>query len=543
MQGLLTAFVRRKNFHRENGVSSKDKIVMSRAIREAYRTVDDEEMMVPMVLSDEEGHPIGRIRDGDSAIFYNIRGEREIELTESLTDGIFDKFPVEKMDLNFATMIEYREGLNVRVAFPPEGRLSDTLCETISRAGKKQIKITEMEKAVHLGFFMNGKNGDPVSGEERVIIPTRKDVVLFDEAPEMSIDEITEAVTEKINDKKYDFVITNFPNVDVLGHIENPDAIVKAVEVVDRKAGLVIEEARKEDMTVIVTADHGTAEKWYYPDGLIDTGHTDSPVPFIIIHEDINTELREDGELSDIAPTILQLMNIPKPDAMSGRSLIRDKSCEISRRRLLLVILDGWGFSEKKEGNLIAKAKTPVMDGLRKDCPFTTLRASGEAVGLPEGTAGNSEAGHLHIGAGRRIYSDSVRIQSAIEDGSFFHNKAFLDVMKAAKDNSAALHLLGIASFFSSHGSIDNLFRIMELAKREGVRDVYIHSMLGRRGEKPESGARYIEKIEKKCEESRLGRVVSVIGRYWSMDREENWDRIEKTYRMLVYGEGKHICQ
>ena len=119
IQCLLTAFVRRKNFHGENGVSSKDKIVMSRAIREAYRTVDDEEMMEPMVLSDEGGHPIGRIRDGDSAIFYNIRGEREIELTESLTDGTFDKFPVERMVLKFATMIEYRKGLNVRVAFPP----------------------------------------------------------------------------------------------------------------------------------------------------------------------------------------------------------------------------------------------------------------------------------------------------------------------------------------------------------------------------------------------------------------------------------------
>lgn len=522
-------------------MSSKDKIVMSRAIREAYRTVDDEEMMEPMVLSDEGGHPIGRIRDGDSAIFYNIRGEREIELTESLTDGTFDKFPVERMVLKFATMIEYRKGLNVRVAFPPEGQISDTLSEAISGAGKRQVKITEMEKAVHLGFFMNGKNGEPVPGEELVVVPTRKDVVLFDEAPEMSIDEITEAVTEKIHDGKYDVVVTNFPNVDVLAHIENADAIIKAVEAVDRKAGMVIEEARKENMTVIVTADHGTAEKWYYPDGVIDTGHTDSPVPFILIHEDRNTELREGGELSDIAPTILQLMNVPKPDAMSGRSLIRDESCEISRR-LLLVILDGWGFSEKEEENLIAKAKTPVMDGLRKNCPFTTLKASGEAVGLPEGTVGNSEAGHLHIGAGRRVYSDSVRIQNAIEDGSFFQNKAFLDVMKAAKDNSAALHLLGIVSFFSSHGSIDNLFRIMELAKREGIRDVYIHSMLGRRGEKPESGALYIEKIEKKCEELQLGRVVSVIGRYWSMDREENWDRIEKTYRMLIYGEGSPIC-
>ena len=523
-------------------MSSKDGIVMSRAIRAAYEHVEDEELMEPMVLFDKEGRPIGRIRDGDSAIFYNIRGEREIELTESLTDSTFDKFPVKKMNLNFATMIEYKDGLNVRVAFPPEGQLSDTLSETISRSGKRQVKVTEMEKAVHLGFFMNGRNGDPVSGEERVVVPTRKDVVLFDEAPEMSIDSITAEVIEKIHDARYDFVVTNFPNVDVLGHIENANAIIKAVEAVDRNAGLVVEEALKENMTVIATADHGTAEKWYYADGVIDTGHTDSPVPFILIRAGGKIELYEGGELSDIAPTILQLLGIPQPDTMSGRSLIKGTLCTISNR-LLLVILDGWGFREAADGNLIAKAKTPVMDTLMKNYPFTTLAASGEAVGLPDGTVGNSEAGHLHIGAGRRVYSDSVRIQKAIADGSFSSNKAFLDVMKIAKERPAALHLLGIVSFFSSHGSVDYLFRIMELAKRVGIREVYIHSMLSRRGEKPESGARYIEKIERKCEELQLGRVVSVIGRYWSMDREENWDRIEKTYRMLVFGEGKQISE
>lgn len=513
---------------------------MSQAVREAYKRVDDEEMMEPMVLTDNEDHPVGRMKDGDSAIFYNIRGEREIELTESLTDEAFDKFSAEKMNIHFATMIEYRKGLNVRVAFPQEGNISDTLSECISKAGKKQVKITEMEKAVHLGYFLNGKNGESFEGEERITVPTRKDVVLFDEAPEMSIGEITAAVVEKIRDERYDVVITNYPNVDVLGHIENPGAIIEAVEVVDRETGLVIDEALKAGMAVIVTADHGTVEKWYYEDGVIDTGHTDSLVPFILLHEKGSPRLRQGGELTDIAPTILQLMGIETPGSMTGRSLIEDGSGETGHR-LLLIILDGWGFSEKTEGNLIAQARTPVMDRLMHTCPMTTLKASGTAVGLPEGTVGNSEAGHLHIGAGRRIHSDSVRIQRAIEDGSFFENRAFLDVMRTAREQGAALHLLGIVSFFSSHGSVDNLFRIMELAKREGLTDVFIHAMLGRRGEQPESGALYIERIEKKCDELQLGQVASVIGRYWSMDREENWDRIEKTYRMLVYGEGSHI--
>jgi 2,3-bisphosphoglycerate-independent phosphoglycerate mutase len=207
-------------------------------------------------------------------------------------------------------------------------------------------------------------------------------------------------------------------------------------------------------------------------------------------------------------------------------------------KRLLLLILDGWGEHGDLKGNLIAKASTPTMDRLKKVFPYTTLKASGEAVGLPEGTVGNSEAGHLHIGAGRRIYADRVRIDRAIADKSFFENEAFCHVIQSGKNVGGVLHLLGIVSFFSSHGSINHLFALMDLAKQAGVREVFIHVMLGRRGELPESGANYIEKIERKAREIGLGKVVSVIGRYWSMDREENWDRIEKTYRMLVNGEG-----
>ncbi|MGZ3579329.1 MAG: phosphoglycerate mutase (2,3-diphosphoglycerate-independent), partial [Syntrophales bacterium] len=156
---------------------------------------------------------------------------------------------------------------------------------------------------------------------------------------------------------------------------------------------------------------------------------------------------------------------------------------------------------------------------------------------------GNSEAGHLHIGCGRRILSDKVRIDQSIADGSFFHNEAFLHVIRNAKDSGKALHLMGIVSFFSSHGSINHLLALMDIAKQEGIRDVFIHAMLGRRGEMQESGAKYIEMVEEKCKDLNLGKVVSVIGRYWSMDREENWSRIERAYRMLVYGEGTPVTE
>lgn len=527
-------------------MTTKSIFLMSRAVRDAYTRGEEDETLEPLVLTDKSEQPLGRISEGDSVIFYNIRGEREVELTESFTKTSFGKFPIKSnLSLHFTTMIEYMKGLDVDVAFPPDDRVSDTLSEILAQHELKQVKITEAEKAIHLGFFFNGKDSRFLKGEERIFVPTRKDVALFDEAPEMSIDGITKTIIEKIRDSRYDVIIANFPNVDVVGHIENRDAIIQAVETVDRNTGLVVKEALDQNITVLVTADHGTVEKWLYPDGAIDTGHTDSPVPFILVEKCSTMSLQNRGELSDIAPTVLQLLGIPKPSTMTGISLINSDLPPDSTmgRRILLLVLDGWGVNKNDVGNLIAAAGTPVMDELSKKYPVSLLQAAGEAVGLPEGTVGNSEVGHLHIGAGRRIYSDRVRINMAIEDGSFFENRAFLNVIHAARNSARALHLLGIVSFFSSHGSVNHLFALMELAKREGVKDLHIHAMLGRRGERPESGAIYIEKIEKKCEELQIGKVVSVIGRYWSMDREENWDRIEKTYRMLVHGEGNHITE
>jgi 2,3-bisphosphoglycerate-independent phosphoglycerate mutase len=524
-----------------------DRVAMSSAVRAAYRSGEEDETLGPRVLHGSDGRPLGRIGSGDGVIFYNIRGEREIELTRSLTEDGFQPFAVNgSAQLHFATMIEYERGLNVRVAFPSEGVIEETLSEVIARHNLRQVKITEAEKAVHIGYFLNGKRSDPFPGEERIIVPTRKDVALFDEAPEMSIEAIREAIVGKIHDPSCRFIFANLPNVDVVGHIENEGAIIRAVEAVDRSAGLVIDEALREGMAVIVTADHGTVEKWLYPDGAIDTGHTDSPVPFILICQGASAmTLRRGGELIDVAPTVLALLGLPKPDRMTGRSLMEGAGdgAFSNDRRVLLLILDGWGDRESDRGNLIARSRTPTMDRLKGTYPHTRLAAAGEAVGLPPSTVGNSEAGHLHIGAGRRIYADRVRIDKAIADGSFFSNEAFLGVMEAVKRSRRSLHLLGIVSFFSSHGSIEHLFALMELARQAGVGDVFIHAMLGRRGEMPESGANYIQRIEQKSGDIHLGRVVSVIGRYWSMDREENWDRIEKTYRMLVYGEGIPVAE
>jgi len=511
---------------------------LSQAVRDAYRRGEDDETLNPLVLADPSGKPVGRIKPGDVVIFYNIRGEREVELSQSLVEDDFHEFPTAgPLGLHYTTMIEYSKDLRAEVAFPPEEDLEDTLSEVLSRRGIRQVKITEAEKAFHVTYFLSGKRKDPFPGEDRIVVPTRKDVKLFDEAPEMSVGEVADTTIREIREGRHDFILTNFANVDVVGHIENETAVIRAVEAVDFAMGRVLDEANKSGVPVLVTADHGTVERWLYPDGIVDTGHTSSPVPLVIVTDGAPLEIRREGELTDVAPTILELFGIDAPACMEGRSLLKSKPPKPTRR-LVVLILDGWGDNPEPQGNLIARANTPTMDRLRNFYPFASLAAAGESVGLPSGTVGNSEAGHLHIGAGRRVWSDRLKIDRAIESGEFFSNKAFRNAMAEARKRGAALHLMGIVSFFSSHGMMAHLIALMDMAKKEGVGEMYIHAMLGRRGEMPESGANYVKQIEDKCGEMNLGRVVSVIGRYWSMDREENWDRIGKTYRMLVHGEG-----
>ncbi len=206
---------------------------------------------------------------------------------QSLLDKDFAHFPVEKnIRLNMVTMIPYHQRLNAKVAFSPEAEIRDTLSETLSKHGLRQAKISESEKAIHVSYFLNGKILEPFAGEERIAVPTPKDVPYFDQKPEMNAAGVAEAVIDKLKDQKIDFFFANFANIDVVGHIENEGAILKAVEAVDFHLGRCLEAARKAGVITIVTADHGTAEKWLYPDGTIDTGHTNSPVPFILIPPD-----------------------------------------------------------------------------------------------------------------------------------------------------------------------------------------------------------------------------------------------------------------
>lgn len=526
---------------------------LSEAVRLRYGAGEDDEAMEPLVLMGEDGQPAGRIGHGDYVVFYDIRGEREVELTASFVEAGFPHFPVQEgMRTHWATMIEYHPSLDVRVAYPPQEQLADTLCDLVSRAGMKHVKVVETEKAVHLGFFLNGKRQDPYPGETRDFVPTPKDIAFFDERPEMEAREVTRRLISHLRDPEQKLVIGNFANVDVVGHIENTGAVIEAVETVDTCAGEVLAAARQAGVPALVVADHGTVESRLYPEGTVDTGHTTSPVPFLLVTPDgweaDEVTMREGGALTDVTPTALDLLGLPQPPVMTGSSRLpagfADRLCADRDRRLLILILDGWGIGDPDappQGDLIREANTPVMDQLLRTCPWTQIAASGPAVGLPEGTVGNSESGHLHIGSGRIILSDRLRIEEDLRSGAFQRNEGFLWAMEGARRDGRALHLVGIVSFFSSHGSLDHLYALMEMAKDVGVSELYIHGLLGRRGERPEAGARYVGEMERKAAELELGRVATVIGRHWALDREENWDRIEKTYRALVHGDGRPV--
>lgn len=519
------------------------------AVRARYRAGEDDEAMEPLVRVDAAGHPIGRIRDGDYVVFYDIRGEREIELTQAFVDTDFPHFHRRPMTTHWATMIEYHRDLDVRVAFPPLGAIRDTLSETVSKAGFRQLKIVESEKAVHLTYFLNGKRNEPFPGEERLIVPSAE-FEGYLPPPEMRASAVADATIDALRNPAVDLVVVNWANVDVIGHSEDRAAIRQAISVVDTQLGRVIEIAKETGVIALVTADHGTVEKWYYPDGTIDTGHTDSQVPLVLVAPHLTVGVRDGGTLIDIAPTVLELLGIDKPRAMTGTSLLDGRAFAQNdgSQRVALLILDGWGARDETWGNLIAEAPTPIMDKLQADCPAVRIEAAGEAVGLPNSvagrpgkTVGNSEVGHMHLGAGRVVPSDRLRIDQAIADGSFFKNAAFRWAMEGAQRASTNLHLLGIISFYSSHGSVEHLHALLRMAKEIGVHPVYIHGMLGRRGEKPESGAIYVENTEAECQRLGIGQFVSLIGRMWSLDREHNWNRIEKSYRWLVHGEGQSV--
>lgn len=211
----------------------------------------------------------------------------------------------------------------------------------------------------------------------------------------------------------------------------------------------------------------------------------------------------------------------------------------MSKRPTVLMILDGYGLNDRVDGNAVAEAETPVMDKLMEKYPFVKGNASGLSVGLPDGQMGNSEVGHMNMGAGRIVYQELTRITKEIQDGDFFENEALVAAVENAKKNDSALHMFGLVSDGGVHSHNTHIYGLLELAKRRGLTKVYVHCFLDGRDTPPASGRGYVEELMAKMTEIGVGEVASVMGRYYAMDRDNRWDRVELAYKALTLGEGR----
>ena len=287
------------------------------AIKNSYANGVTDEFMLPTVVDKN-----GMVKENDSVIFFNFRPDRARQLTRTFVDPEFKGFERKKgyFPVHFVCMAQYDASMpNVSVAFPPE-QLKMTLGEYLSELGKTQLRIAETQKYAHVTFFFNGGEEKQFEGEDRILIKS-PDVETFDMKPEMCAFEVTDAVVDAINSDKYDVIILNYANCDMVGHTGVFDAAKTAVEAVDTCVGRMVDAILAKNGVALITADHGNADKMYEADGSPFTAHTTNPVPFIVVGKDC--ELREGGVLADIAPTILEIMGVPQPAEMTGKSLIK----------------------------------------------------------------------------------------------------------------------------------------------------------------------------------------------------------------------------
>ncbi len=295
------------------------------AVEEAYKRGESDEFVKPTVLVDKNNKPVALVEDGDGIFFFNFRADRIRQIVRSFWQKDFDFFERVKVpDLSgMATMTEYDKEFDLPIAFPPE-KLKNILGEVCSNLGFKQFRIAETEKYAHVTYFFNGGVEEPFKGEDRLLIPSPKDVPTYDLKPEMSVFEVTENLIKKWYEKKYELVVCNFANLDMVGHTGNFQATVKACEAVDRCVKKVVDAVLDLDGRLFVTADHGNADEMIDENGQPHTAHSHNPVAFVWIEKNISkgsAKIRERGILGDIAPTILKLWEIKKPDEMSGESL------------------------------------------------------------------------------------------------------------------------------------------------------------------------------------------------------------------------------
>lgn len=301
-----------------NGIGTKTTDIPD-AMQKSYDSGVTDEFMKPIVVVDDSGNPVGKVKEGDVIVFFNFRNDRAKELTIALTQKDMPENGMKTMPLYYCTMTPYDATFKGLHVIYPKENANNTIGEVLAAAGKKQLRIAETEKYAHVTFFFSGGREDTFANEDRKLIPSPK-VATYDLQPEMSAYLVKDAVIKLIETGKYDFICLNFANGDMVGHTGVYDAIMKAVATVDECAGAVVKAARKEDYDVLIIADHGNADYAINEDGTPNTAHSLNPVPCILVSDDFKSI--KEGILADVAPTLLTIMGIPIPKEMTGKVLV-----------------------------------------------------------------------------------------------------------------------------------------------------------------------------------------------------------------------------
>jgi 2,3-bisphosphoglycerate-independent phosphoglycerate mutase len=294
------------------------------AIQESYEEEVYDEFVLPTIIL-SEGQPTSKISENDSIICFNFRPDRARQITRAFCDEKFDSFDREFFKVTYVCFTDYDVTIPNKVVAYKKVMLNNTLGEYLAKKGCKQLRLAETEKYAHVTFFFNGGIEEPNEGEDRILVPSPK-VATYDLQPEMSANEVCDNLVNAIKQEKYDLIIINFANPDMVGHTGIEEAVIKAVETVDTCVGKTVDALLEVDGQMFICADHGNSEQLVdYETGEPFTAHTTNPVPFILVNAKDNVKLREGGKLADIAPTLLELMGIEKPEEMTGESLLKTK--------------------------------------------------------------------------------------------------------------------------------------------------------------------------------------------------------------------------
>ncbi|MGI8315573.1 2,3-bisphosphoglycerate-independent phosphoglycerate mutase [Halobacillus mangrovi] len=301
------------------GTTYKDPI---QAIDDSYKNEVYDEFVEPVVLTDDNNQPIGKVEDEDSIVFFNFRPDRAIQISRTFANDDFEDFDrgdQAPKNIHFVGMTQYSDAVNSKVAFPPND-LKNTVGEVLANNGMKQLRIAETEKYPHVTFFMSGGREEEFDGEERILIDSPK-VATYDLKPEMSAYEVTDALLGELDADKHNAIILNFANPDMVGHSGMLEPTIKAIEAVDECLGKIVDKIHEKGGHAIITADHGNSDEVTTPDGDAMTAHTTNPVPVIVTKEGV--ELRDGGILGDLTPTLLELLSVEQPEEMTGKTLIK----------------------------------------------------------------------------------------------------------------------------------------------------------------------------------------------------------------------------